>query len=152
MKNSARFPVAIHMLMIIAAFQDQQKITSDLIAASTGMNAVTIRNIFRLLKSAGLIQVKRGPAGARLAAAPEKITLYDIYTAVEGTLSEAFPLSKTVLQLPSVGKSVNGILMLHFDNIALMIQKELQNISLMDLLTDLSEKMPEYRPPWDNKD
>ena len=57
--------------------------TSNLLAESTGINPVVIRNILSALKKAGLITVPRGTGGAELCVDPSQITLYQIYTALE---------------------------------------------------------------------
>ncbi|MBS4162462.1 Rrf2 family transcriptional regulator, partial [Klebsiella pneumoniae] len=46
-------------------------------------NPVIIRQISRLLKKAGLIEVKRGTGGAHLLRDAGAISLYDVYKAVE---------------------------------------------------------------------
>lgn len=140
MVSSTRFSAAVHTLLFIAEFQDKKKITSDLIAESTGMNAVTIRNIFRMLKKAELLQVKPGPGGAKLAIAPVKISLYDIYTAVEGTgLTENFNIHQNSDQWCLIGKNINAILSSHIQDISKAMYEKMTSISLADLLSELSE-------------
>ena len=58
------------------------KVTSTLLAQSTGANPVVIRNILSALKKAGLITVTRGPACGTVPPAGA-ITLYQIYSALE---------------------------------------------------------------------
>ena len=98
--------MAIHSLAIISAFQDHMKVTSEKIANSTGMNPVTIRNVFRFLKAAKLIHIKPGSGGLTLALTPDKITLLDIYDADEADpLTDIFNLSQTGAPSCPVGKT-----------------------------------------------
>lgn len=82
MKVNTQCSIAIHIVLSIAIFSDQYKMTSTLLAQSTGNNPVIVRNIFGQLKKAGIIHVKRGSGGATLARSPEEITIWDIYSAV----------------------------------------------------------------------
>lgn len=83
MQLSVKCSVAVHCLIFIHEAQGRAKVTSALLAQSTGTNPVVIRNILSALKKAGLITVARGTGGAALCRAPEEITLYQIYSALE---------------------------------------------------------------------
>ena len=48
-------------------FSEKAKVTSKIIANSTGTNPVIIRNIFGALKKAGIIKIRQGRSGAELA-------------------------------------------------------------------------------------
>lgn len=64
MKISSRFTIATHMLTVIVLECQEHKVTSDVLAASIGVNPVIIRKILSQLKSADLISVARGRGGA----------------------------------------------------------------------------------------
>lgn len=83
MQLSMKCSVAVHCLIFIHEAKGTVKVTSALLAQSTGVNPVVIRNILSALKKAGLITVARGTGGAELCRAPEEITLYQIYSALE---------------------------------------------------------------------
>ncbi|RPK06840.1 hypothetical protein BSBH6_00463 [Bacillus subtilis] len=59
-------------------------------ADSVNTNPVIIRQISRLLKKAGLLEVKRGSGGAYLLKSADAISLYDIYKATEVVEEGAF--------------------------------------------------------------
>ena len=82
MKISTRCSVAVNCLIFIHE-AGQVKVTSSLLAKSTGCNPVIIRNIFGALQRAQIIKVARGTGGATLCKDPEQITLYMIYQALE---------------------------------------------------------------------
>ena len=53
MKITSRFTVAVHTLLVINAFQDKVKTTSEFIASSVNVNPVVIRRTMQSLKAAG---------------------------------------------------------------------------------------------------
>ena len=75
-----KFSVAVHVLILIS--ESPTPITSDQMAGSVGTNASYIRKILALLKKAEIVDGHRGISGYRLTAAPEKLTLLQIYQAV----------------------------------------------------------------------
>jgi Rrf2 family protein len=83
MQISIKCSVAVHCLIFIHEAKGIAKVTSNLLAQSTGSTPVVIRNILSTLKKAGLITVPRGTGGAELCADPAQITLYQIYSALE---------------------------------------------------------------------
>ena len=83
MQISIKCSIAVHCLIFIHEAKGIAKVTSNLLAESTGSNPVVIRNILSALKKAGLITVPRGTGGAQLCADPSQITLYQIYSALE---------------------------------------------------------------------
>lgn len=89
MQISMKCSIAVHCLIFIHEAKGITKVTSSLLAESTGCNPVIIRNILSTLKKAGLITAPRGTGGAELCADPSQITLYQIYTALnpEGVTS-----------------------------------------------------------------
>lgn len=83
MQISTKCSIAVHCLIFIHEAKGIAKVTSTLLAQSTGCNPVVIRNIMSALKKAGLITVARGTGGAELSLKPDEITLYAIYAALE---------------------------------------------------------------------
>lgn len=83
MQISSRFTIAIHMLTAIATFQDQMTMSSTVLASSVNVNPVEIRRIMLQLSDAGMIDVKKGRGGIRMAKEPKDITFLDVFQAVE---------------------------------------------------------------------
>ena len=83
MQISTKCSIAVHCLIFIHEAQGVAKVTSNLLAESTGSNPVIIRTILGHLKKAGLVEIPRGTGGAKLCVDPAKITLFDIYSALE---------------------------------------------------------------------
>jgi Rrf2 family protein len=87
MSANSRMTIAIHVLsyMIAAAKKRPDPVTSDQIASSVATNPVVIRRMLGHLRRAGIVVSHRGAnAGWHLARRPGKITLLDVYRAVEG--------------------------------------------------------------------
>lgn len=83
MARSTRFPAAVHILTLLA-IKKGECCSSQWIAKSLGTNAVVVRRIVGLLQEAGIVTSQAGSqGGAMLVVQPEKLTLKDIYDAVE---------------------------------------------------------------------
>ena len=78
---ATRFSVATHIMLMMAADPDG-RLTSPRIAGSVNTNPVVVRRIMRLLARAGLVRVRRGQGGAALGRPAERITLDDVWDAV----------------------------------------------------------------------
>jgi len=82
MARATRFAVAVHALALIDHF-DGNRLTSKTIAGSVGTNASFVRRLLSMLARADIVESSAGIAGARLARPAAKITLLDIYRAVD---------------------------------------------------------------------
>ena len=83
MHISNKCSIAVHCLIFINEYGKENKVTSELLALSTGCNPVTIRNILSAMKKDGMIDVKFGTGGATLAVPLQDISLYRICAAVD---------------------------------------------------------------------
>ena len=83
MQLSMKCSIAVHCLIFIHEAKGIARVTSPLLAESTGCNPVIIRNVISSLKKAGIITVARGTGGAELCMDPSEITLFMIYNALE---------------------------------------------------------------------
>jgi Rrf2 family protein len=82
MTRATRFSVAVHTLALIEHAAGT-RLSSEAIAQSVGTNASFVRRVLAMLGHAKLVKSSAGVAGARLARAPARITLLDIYRAVD---------------------------------------------------------------------
>lgn len=136
MQFSSRLPIATHILLAIAKFKDERKVTSNFLAESVNVNPVIIRKTLGQLKAAGLITVEAGIGGSSLTKTPAEITLLDVFWAVEED-EDLFHLHENPNQDCPVGKYINVILDVRLDSVqAAMIQK-LASITLQTLIDDL---------------
>lgn len=83
MQISNKFTIAIHALAFIHLFQDQQRVTSKVLANSIQANPVIIRSVLSGLKDAGIVDAKQGSGGFRLAKPLDDISIYDIFVTVD---------------------------------------------------------------------
>ena len=84
MRINTKFPVAVHMMVLISFIQKMGKTaTSEILAKSVGTNPVVIRQMMSMLRRAGLIETRSGIAGICLSKDGSEITLLDIYKAVQ---------------------------------------------------------------------
>ena len=82
MNNNQQFAVSCHLLAILAADQDSP-VTSETIAESVNTNPVVIRRTMSHLRRHGLVDSRPGANGGwRLARTPDKISLREVYCAV----------------------------------------------------------------------
>ena len=85
MAISTRFPVAVHILTLLAAVPDEF-VSSSLVARSVDTNPVVIRRVLAMLQSAGFVESRAGSqGGTRIVIDPTTLTLLDVYRAVETT-------------------------------------------------------------------
>jgi len=94
MLSSSRFVVAVHAMSVLARFRGKGPVCSALVAESVHTNPVVIRRLMSELEKAELVRSVAGRAGGfELNREPEKITLADIYFAVED--ENVFRMHKT---------------------------------------------------------
>ena len=83
MKYSTKLSDTIHLLVFLY-LAEGDRITSAKIAESVKTNPAYIRQLMSALKKGGLITSDRGQANAALTRTVDRITMLDIYRAVEG--------------------------------------------------------------------
>ena len=143
MQISSRFTLAVQILCCIDMFGDSRNITSDFLAGSSNINPVTIRNILTQLKAAGLIQVGRGRNGTISICDPDKMTFFDIYSAVECIdHGELFHFHENPNQNCIVGKHIHQILDDKLQRIQSAMEKEMKSISWKDIKKDVDQLIP----------
>lgn len=135
MKQNEQFSVAVHSLLYLAHEKDNY-CSSTSIAESVNTNAVVIRRILSDLQNAGLVQIKRGSAGAKLLKSANKITLYDVYKAVG--LQSNIGLHKTVNTTCPIGAKINGYLQGVLQELDQNTKDTLNNTTIAQILQELS--------------
>lgn len=144
MQISMKCSVAVHCLIFIHEAEGVVKVTSKLLAKSTGCNPVVIRNILSALKKANIIIVPRGTGGAKLCADPTKITLYQIYNALEpegfNTLIGIHDCQK--LSCP-VAQNIRAVLKEPYQKIENSIKDTMNNITLQSMIEEFHNQINE---------
>lgn len=138
MQISMKCSVAVHCLLFIWEARGKARVTSTLLAQSTGCNPVVIRNILSALKKAGLITVPRGQGGAELCRDPAQITLHEIYAALEPDgLSSLIGIHPCDGRACPVAQNIRRVLRRPYHQIEDAIAKTMDGITLASMIQDL---------------
>ena len=137
MHISTKCSIAVHCLIFINEYGDKKRVTSELLALSTGCNPVTIRSIISALKKDNILSVKFGTGGATLNCPLESISLYRICMAVEPDALEKFI---GVHAIPSplcpVGKNIHSVLELSYHKVRDDLKSSLQSITMKEVMEE----------------
>ena len=139
MQFSFRMPVAVHILLCIASFQETMKVTSNFLAGSVNVHPVIIRKTLGQLKAAGLVDVAAGVGGAKLKKAPADITLRDVFETVEEE-EDLFHLQENPNPACPVGRNIRALLDGRLKTVRGHMMDDLGQITLQTLLDDLSKR------------
>lgn len=135
MHLSTKYSIAVHCLIFIHEYGEQKKVTSELLALSTGSNPVTIRNIISSLKKEGIISVKFGTGGAAINCPLKEISLYRIYSAVEPDfLSKLIGVHPAPSPFCPVGRNIHKVLDASYEKIRGDLCRSLQSVTLDDIV------------------
>ena len=139
MKISVRFTAAVHTLLCIRYFEKDMRVTSDFISASTGVNAVIIRKILLQLQKAGLVETAAGVGGSHLAQAADKITLLDVYNAINEGEEERdiFNFHPNPNPKCPVGSKIHLVLDDKLDDAQKAMKDSLNKTTIADLSKDI---------------
>ena len=149
MQISMKCSVAVHCLIFIYEAKGRARVTSTLLAQSTGCNPVIIRNILSALKKAGMISVARGPGGAELLKEPSEITLYMIYDAMEPEgLSSLIGIHSCEDRKCPVAKNIRFVLQDPYQKIEDAIRQTMEGITLESMIEEFHKRVNpvDYEP------
>ncbi|MDO4554824.1 MAG: Rrf2 family transcriptional regulator [Lachnospiraceae bacterium] len=137
MRINTKCSIALHCLILIANYQEQTKVTSELLSKSTGCNAAAIRSILNSLKKADIITVARGIGGTFLKQKPDTITIWNVYYALEPDgLKHLIGLHPNPAENCPVGRQIYSILEKPYRDIEESVQHKMEQITLQQLLDD----------------
>lgn len=138
--------VAVHCLIFIYEAKGKAKVTSNLLAQSTGCNPVVIRNVFSALKKAGIITVARGTGGAELCKPPSEITLYMIYQALEPDgLSSLIGIHPCEGRKCPVAQNIHLVLQEPYQKIEDAIREAMESVTLEAMIEDFHGRLAETK-------
>ncbi len=140
MQISMKCSIAVHCLIFIHEAKGIAKVTSSLLAQSTGCNPVIIRNILSALKKAGLITIPRGTGGAELCLDPSQITLYQIYTALEPDgMSSIIGIHPCQDRPCPVAQNIGKVLQAPYHRIEDAIRQTMEEVTLESMIEQFQE-------------
>lgn len=137
MHLSTKYSIAVHCLIFIYEYGGNKKVTSELLALSTGSNPVTIRNILSSLKKEGIVSVRFGTGGATICCPLEEITLYRIYSAIEPDfLSKLIGVHPAPSPFCPVGKNIHNVLDISYRKVRDDLCRSLQSVTLEKIINE----------------
>jgi Rrf2 family protein len=132
MAGNSRFAVSVHTLAYLA-YREGVAVPSAEIASSVDTNPVVIRRLLSALVKAGIVTAQKGATGGfLLAETPARISLLDIYRAVEPKPDHGMRHFAPNHKCP-VGAKIESILQNVFLKVQAGMEAELGRVSLADL-------------------
>lgn len=129
---SSRVAVAVHVLAYLA-WRREEPVTSERIASSVNTNPVVVRRIVGALRNAGLVNVQPGVGGgAQLAREPDRISMLDVYRAVEEK-DELFAVHADPCRNCDIGNNIREVLQGVFCHAHQAMQAVLADVTIADV-------------------
>ena len=126
-------------MLCILFFEGAERVTSEFISGSTGVNAVIIRKVLLQLQKAGLVETVPGVGGSHLARPADKITLLDVYKAINDNDEEriVFSFHPEPNPLCPVGRNIHRLLDPALNSAQTALERELEKTTLNGLAAQL---------------
>ena len=142
MQISSKFTIGVHLLAVIDYLGEDEKVTSNILASSIGVNPVIVRNVMGNLKEAGLISVSQGKSGISLTKTPDQITFYDIYKAVDSVKDEGlFHFHENPNPECPIGRNIHKAMDSKLKRVQQCMEDEMRKITLADVMTDIQNEL-----------
>ncbi len=141
MQIGSKFTIGVHIITAIDYFKDMDRVNSEFLAGSIGVNPVIVRTVISQLREAGIVQTKRGSSGAELAKRLDEITLYDIYEAVGSVDAEEglFHFHEQPNPECPVGKNIHRVLDQRLMDAQRAMEEKLKSVTLADIAEDTKQ-------------
>jgi Rrf2 family protein len=125
--------MAVHVLAVLA-YKEGDRVTSGLLAGSVNTNPVIIRRLLLELQRAKLVETCKGAgSGSRLLRSPARISLAEVYRAVEDVEPFATPPRKPNAACP-VGNCIRQTLDKVFASAQEALEKDLEKTTLANVI------------------
>lgn len=129
---NSRFVVAVHILTLVER-GDGVPVPSETIAASVNTNASLIRRLLGQLTRAGLTTSRLGAGGGTMLARPaERITLGDVYRAVDAGSIFALHRVEPNAACP-VGRNIQSLLCAEIDAARRALERQLDGTTIAEM-------------------
>ena len=138
MQIGSKFTIGVHIITAIDVFKDMDRVNSEFLAGSIGVNPVIVRTVISQLRAAGLVQTRRGSSGAELAKPLDEITLYDVYRAVGSVDPEEglFHFHEQPNPNCPVGRNIHHVLDGRLADVQRVMEDKLKQTTLADIVND----------------
>ena len=142
MQISSKFTIGVHLLAVIDYLGDSEKVTSNVLAGSIGVNPVIVRNVMGSLKEAGIINISQGKSGMSLAKNLDEITFYDIYKAVDCVNDEGiFHFHENPNPGCPIGRNIHKAMDGKLEQIQKCMEDEMKGITVADVASDVRKEI-----------
>ena len=142
MQISSRFTIGVHLLAVIDYLGEDEKVTSNTLASSIGVNPVIVRNVMGSLKEAGIIDISQGKSGISLTKNPDQITFYDVYKAVDSVKDEGlFHFHENPNPECPIGRNIHKAMDSKLKRVQRCMEDEMRKITLADVMTDIQNEL-----------
>ena len=136
MRTSCRFAMAVHVLTVLA-YKQGDRVTSSYLAESVNTNPVIIRRLLLILQKAKLVDTRKGAgSGSRLDRSPLRISLAEVYRAVEEEDAFTMP-SREPNQGCPVGQCIERELERVFKSAESAMIDELARVTVADVVNSV---------------
>ena len=141
MQVGSKFTIGVHIITAIDYFKEMDRVNSEFLAGSIGVNPVIVRTVISQLREAGIVQTKRGSSGAELAKRLDEITLYDIYKAVGSVDTEEglFHFHEQPNPECPVGRNIHKVLGYRLIEAQKAMEDRLKATTLADIVEDTKQ-------------
>ena len=138
MQIGSRFTIGVHIVTAMDYFKEMERVGSEFLAGSVGVNPVIVRTVISQLREAGIVQTQRGSSGAELTRGLDEITLYDIYRAVGSVDAEEglFHFHEQPNPACPVGRNIHHVLDRHLADAQRAMEEQLKMVTLADIAED----------------
>ena len=138
MQIGSKFTIGGHIITAIDYFKDMDRVNSEFLAGSIGVNPVIVRTVISQLREAGIVQTQRGSSGAELTKKLDEITLYDIYKAVGSVDTEEglFHFHEQPNPDCPVGRNIHRVLDQRLIDVQRAMEEKLRSTTLADIVKD----------------
>lgn len=146
MKRDSRLSGVLHVLLHMAEYDGP--VTSEVLAKAMNTNPVVIRRIMAGLRDRGYVRSEKGHGGGwRLARDLKKITLRDIYDALDGPSLLAIG-NRTEAPGCLVEKAVNAALNQAFHDAEALLLSRFDQVTLAMLSADFRARLAAHRTAY----
>ena len=141
MQIGSKFTIGVHIITAIDYFKDMDRVNSEFLAGSIGVNPVIVRTVISQLREAGIVQTQRGSSGAELSRRLDEITLYDVYKAVGSVDAEEglFHFHEQPNPDCPVGRNIHKVLDRHLAEVQKAMEDSLKATTLADISNDTKQ-------------
>lgn len=137
MKISSKLAMGVHILIAIDRFYERYKITSEFLSGSLQVNPVVVRQILVGLNDAGITKICDRTKGVKVVKDLDKISMYDVYSAVECEKKSMFGFHADPNGKCPVGANIHTLLDGRFDRMQQEMEKNLKEQLIVDIANEL---------------